>query len=322
MNLYLHGIEPKIELGDTIYEAPAVRPLRRGPHQSALRHQGSQPGAEPRRLHHRDQQQATELRPARPDDPQARRPGRRRRCRTTASLPIRPARCSRSCARTATCTRSCACRVARSRRTARASRPTSSSSPRATQRSTVWIYDARSNVPGITKKDRPLIARTLRRVREVLRRRSQRPGQTQGEGLPAERATWRRPLAVLLLGRGAGRATSSSTASSGSRTSLEDADELPPPEELADGCDQRTGGRGGGTERGAGAAGEWEWGEAMTRPGQRKLRHTETLRRGSLCPKAGIGPIREVTSTVPNVKPEFPSPSASSATFGSILHRQ
>ncbi len=32
----------------------------------------------------------------------------------------------------------------------------------------VWIYDARTNVPGITKKDRPLDRRALRRVREVL----------------------------------------------------------------------------------------------------------------------------------------------------------
>ncbi len=29
MNLYLHGIEPTIRLGDTIYEAPDVRPVRR-----------------------------------------------------------------------------------------------------------------------------------------------------------------------------------------------------------------------------------------------------------------------------------------------------
>ena len=28
----------------------------------------------------------------------------------------------------------------------------------------VWIFDARSNVPGITKKDRPLTAATLRRI--------------------------------------------------------------------------------------------------------------------------------------------------------------
>ena len=33
----------------------------------------------------------------------------------------------------------------------------------------VWIFDARSNVPGITKKDRPLTAKHFRGVREVLR---------------------------------------------------------------------------------------------------------------------------------------------------------
>ena len=43
----------------------------------------------------------------------------------------------------------------------------------------VWIFDARSNVPGITKKDRPLTRAALRRVREVLRRRPERPEQTQ-----------------------------------------------------------------------------------------------------------------------------------------------
>ena len=31
----------------------------------------------------------------------------------------------------------------------------------------VWIFDARSNVPGITKKDRPLTPRALRRIREA-----------------------------------------------------------------------------------------------------------------------------------------------------------
>ena len=44
----------------------------------------------------------------------------------------------------------------------------------------VWIFDARSNVPGITKKDRPLTAAALCRVRGRLRQRPQRPEQTQG----------------------------------------------------------------------------------------------------------------------------------------------
>ena len=51
MNLYLHGIEPTIHLGDAIYEPPRVRPLRRDPDQPAVRHQGREPGPRPRRLH-------------------------------------------------------------------------------------------------------------------------------------------------------------------------------------------------------------------------------------------------------------------------------
>ena len=35
---------------------------------------------------------------------------------------------------------------------------------------TVWIYDARANVPKVTKKSRPLTAGALRRVRALLRR--------------------------------------------------------------------------------------------------------------------------------------------------------
>ena len=43
----------------------------------------------------------------------------------------------------------------------------------------VWIFDARSNVPGITKKERPLSPDAFRRVRKVLRRRSKRWQQTK-----------------------------------------------------------------------------------------------------------------------------------------------
>ena len=42
-----------------------------------------------------------------------------------------------------------------------------------------WIYDARTNVPGITKKDRPLREGALRRVREVLWRRPEREVETK-----------------------------------------------------------------------------------------------------------------------------------------------
>ena len=43
----------------------------------------------------------------------------------------------------------------------------------------VWIYDARTNVPGITKKDRPLTADALSRVREVLRCRPERKSEAE-----------------------------------------------------------------------------------------------------------------------------------------------
>ena len=46
-----------------------------------------------------------------------------------------------------------------SARTPRVPRPTSSSSPRASQPRRTWIYDARANVPKITKKSRPLTAK-------------------------------------------------------------------------------------------------------------------------------------------------------------------
>ena len=47
----------------------------------------------------------------------------------------------------------------------------------------VWIFDARSNVPGITKKDRPLDTPALCRVRDMLRQRSERdsPRRDLGE---------------------------------------------------------------------------------------------------------------------------------------------
>ncbi len=42
---------------------------------------------------------------------------------------------------------------------------------------TLWIYDARANVPTITKKSTAADAGALRRVRAVLRRRPERPRQ-------------------------------------------------------------------------------------------------------------------------------------------------
>ena len=70
MNLYLHGRAAhharRLDL-----RGSGRSPLRCRPHQSAVRHQGRQPGARPRRLRHLDEQQAAQLPPARPDHPQA-----------------------------------------------------------------------------------------------------------------------------------------------------------------------------------------------------------------------------------------------------------
>ena len=55
----------------------------------------------------------------------------------------------------------------------------------------VWIYDARTNVPGITKKDRPLTAGALRRVRGVLGAGRNRPAEK------GPRCVTRLPLALL-----------------------------------------------------------------------------------------------------------------------------
>ena len=62
----------------------------------------------------------------------------------------------------------------------------------------VWIYDGRTNVPGITKKDRPLTAGAFCRVRPLLRPRPQRaqPPECRRLGL--------RPLAALPHQRGPG----------------------------------------------------------------------------------------------------------------------
>ena len=86
MNLFLHSIEPQIRLGDSIYEPPVSRPLRRHPDQSPLRHQGRQPSPRPRRLHDLDLEQATQLHPTHPDHPEE---GRPRRHRPPRQLPLR-----------------------------------------------------------------------------------------------------------------------------------------------------------------------------------------------------------------------------------------
>ena len=116
-------------------------------------------------------------------------------------------------------------------------------------------------MPGITKKDRPLTAEHFAEFEKCFGDRPQRPRQTQAEAI-------RRPR----------RATSAATAGAASPLaevkerdfkldsfkwlkddSLEDADELPAPEELATDAIAELEGGGRGTERGAGAAGEREW---------------------------------------------------------------
>ena len=90
-----------------------------------------------------------------------------------------------------------------------------------------WIYDARTNVPGITKKDRPLTQGALRRVREVLRRRSER--QVEAE----TRATRRRTAGATSTFR---EVKEKEFKLDGFKwlkeESEEDADDLPVPEEL------------------------------------------------------------------------------------------
>ena len=91
---------------------------------------------------------------------------------------------------------------------------------------TVWLYDARTNVPGITKKDRPL---------------------TDAHFAEFENATARTPTANESAGRRIRRGTVEGFRHQGSsrrefkldsfkwlkEESLEDADDLPEPEELA-----------------------------------------------------------------------------------------
>ena len=175
---------------------------------------GANQAPDARRLHRRHQQQAAQLRPARPDHPEARRPGRRR---AAGQLPLRrpgrrglqdPHRGLRPAHRPAPA------RAARSPRTARASRPTSSSSPRATRPRHVWIYDARTNVPGHHQEgpaaDAASTSPSSRSATAPTRTAgpSARPKDSQG-----------RPLALASPSPRSRSATSSSTASSGSRTS-------------------------------------------------------------------------------------------------------
>jgi type I restriction enzyme M protein len=92
----------------------------------------------------------------------------------------------------------------------------------------VWIYDARTNVPGITKKDRPL---TTAHFAEFEKCYGDGPERQVASGRPATRRTIVGAASTSPRWRSA---SSSSTAFKWLKEeSLEDADDLPPPEELA-----------------------------------------------------------------------------------------
>ncbi len=78
--------------------------------------------------------------------------------RTTSCSPTKPARCSRCSWRTATSTPCSAVREAPSRRTTAGTKTNVLFFTKGEPTKTLWIYDARANVPTITKKSRPLTA--------------------------------------------------------------------------------------------------------------------------------------------------------------------
>ena len=201
-------------------------PLRRGPDQSPLRHQGREPGPRPRRLHRQHVQQAAQLRPARPDDPEARRPGRHRAAR---QLPLRrPGRRGLQ-------DRHRGLRPAH--RPAPAARHLHPVQPgRQGQRrllhqggptETTWIYDARTNVPGITKKDRPL---TPAHFAEFEKCYGPDPnGRAKRKPADSKEDRWR----SFSIAEVKDRDFKLDSFKWLKEESLEDADDLPEPEELA-----------------------------------------------------------------------------------------
>ena len=213
MNLYLHGVEPHITLGDSIYEPPSAERFdviltnppfgTKGANQAPDRDDFTV--ATSNKQLNFVQHVLTIL-----------KPGGRAAVVAARQLPVRrPGRrgLRDPHARTATCTPSCGCRAARSRPTARASRPTSSSSPRATPTETRLDLRRPHQRPRHHQEGPAAHAGALRRVREVLRRRPERPGQAQAEPTRKE-DRWRSVLASTR----SRSATSSSTASSGSKT--------------------------------------------------------------------------------------------------------
>ena len=89
----------------------------------------------------------------------------------------------------------------------------------------VWIFDARSNVPGITKKDTPARAAALRRIRGMLRRRPQRPSKRSDLG---ETGRFRKFHTSEIKERGYKLDITWLK-----DESLEDSDDLPEPQDLA-----------------------------------------------------------------------------------------
>ena len=86
----------------------------------------------------------------------------------------------------------------------------------------------RTNVPGITKKDRPLTPGALRRVREVLRARPERP--SKAEPRRTRRKTAGEPSRFRKCASGSFKLDGFKWLK---EESLDDVDELPEPEELA-----------------------------------------------------------------------------------------
>ena len=99
----------------------------------------------------------------------------------------------------------------------------------------VWIYDARSNVPGITKKDRPLTAEHFAEFEKCFGADPNGRAKRKAERLAGRaRATSAATAGAASRSPRSRSATSSSTASSGSRTTASKTPtNCPPPEELA-----------------------------------------------------------------------------------------
>jgi type I restriction enzyme M protein len=98
----------------------------------------------------------------------------------------------------------------------------------------VWIYDARSNVPGITKKDRPLVPEHFKEFEKCFGPDPNGQAKRKGSDFPVGKGyvggdRWR----YFTLAEVAQRDFKLDSFKWLKDESLEDADDLPPPEELA-----------------------------------------------------------------------------------------